>query len=143
MDCPVVVSTRLPHLYRGQAHHGEDRANELKEKSLDVYSKAAAYGRERGIIIADTKFEWGCRPNGDVVLADEVLTPDSSRFWPVSEYAPGKSQSSFDKQFVRDYLLSTDWDRTPPAPELPDEIIQGTSAKYREIYERMTGRTWK
>ena len=121
---------------------GEDRANELAQKSLEVYSKAAAYGLERGIIIADTKFEWGCRSNGDVVLADEVLTPDSSRFWPVSQYAPGKSQSSFDKQYVRDYLLSTDWDRTPPAPELPAEIVRGTSAKYREIYERITGKTW-
>ena len=122
---------------------GEERARILRDKSIEVYRKAAEYARSKGIIIADTKFEWGVRPDtGEIVLADEVLTPDSSRFWPVDSYEPGKSQPSFDKQFVRDYLLSTDWDRTPPAPELPEEIVRGTSAKYIEIYERMTGKTW-
>ena len=121
---------------------GQERADELKEKSLAVYSKAAEYAIERGIIIADTKFEWGARSStGELVLADEVLTPDSSRFWPESEYASGKSQPSFDKQFVRDYLLSTDWDKTPPAPSLPEEVIKETSAKYREIAERLAGRS--
>lgn len=122
---------------------GEERANELKTRSLEVYSKAAAFALEHGIIIADTKFEWGIRPStGELVLADEVLTPDSSRFWPESDYAPGRSQSSFDKQFVRDYLLSTDWDKTPPAPRLPAEVIRETSSKYREIFERLTTKSF-
>jgi len=121
---------------------GEERANELRTKSLEVYTKAADYARERGIILADTKFEWGTRSEGTLVLADEVLTPDSSRFWPGDLYEEGKSQPSFDKQFVRDYLLGTDWDRTPPAPDLPAEIVQGTADKYREIYERITGKSW-
>ncbi|MCZ6794657.1 MAG: phosphoribosylaminoimidazolesuccinocarboxamide synthase [Planctomycetota bacterium] len=122
---------------------GEERAADLRERSIRVYRQAAAYARSRGIIVADTKFEWGVRPgSGEVVLADEVLTPDSSRFWPADEYVPGRSQASFDKQYVRDYLLSTDWNRQPPAPDLPEEVVRGTSSRYREIYERLTGRDW-
>ena len=122
---------------------GQERADEMKAKSLEVYFKAAEYARTRGIIIADTKFEWGVRPStGELVLADEVLTPDSSRFWPMDLYEPGKSQPSFDKQYVRDHLLSTDWDKTPPAPKLPDEVTGYTTTKYREIFELLTGRDW-
>ena len=122
---------------------GAQRAAELRQRSIDVYRKASEYARSRGIIIADTKFEWGVRPAGqELVLADEVLTPDSSRFWPVDGYEPGKAQPSFDKQYVRDYLLSTSWDRRPPAPELPEEVVRGTSARYQEIYEKLTGKPW-
>jgi len=129
---------------------GEARAVELRDKTLDVYRKASEYARKRGIIIADTKFEWGIPPGAPVddpkaapaVLADEILTPDSSRFWPESEYRPGGSQPSFDKQYVRDYLLTLDWDKTPPAPQLPAEVIERTSAKYREIFKRLTGQSW-
>ncbi len=129
---------------------GEARAVELRDKTLSVYQAAAEYARKRGIIICDTKFEWGIplgAPQDDpqaapAVLADEVLTPDSSRFWPESEYKPGRGQPSFDKQYVRDYLLTLDWDQTPPAPKLPPDVIEHTSAKYREIYKRLTGRKW-
>jgi phosphoribosylaminoimidazole-succinocarboxamide synthase len=122
---------------------GEERATELRSRSLEVYSRATAHALSRGILIADTKFEWGSRPEGGpVVLADEVLTPDSSRFWDKETYSPGKSQPAFDKQFVRDYLLTLDWDRTPPGPVLPDEVVKETSRRYREIYERLTGRRW-
>ncbi len=121
---------------------GQARAEELREKSLAVYGKAAEWARARGIIIADTKFEWGVRPNGELVLADEVLTPDSSRFWPADLYVPGKSQPSFDKQYVRDWLLGSAWNRQPPVPELPDEVVAETSRKYREIYEKLTGKSW-
>ena len=122
---------------------GQERADEMKQKSLEVYFKAAEYARTRGIIIADTKFEWGVRSStGKLVLADEVLTPDSSRFWPMDLYEPGKSQTSFDKQYVRDQLLSTDWDKTPPAPNLPEEVTAYTTSKYREIFELLTGRDW-
>lgn len=122
---------------------GPDRAMQLRDQTLDVYSRAADYARERGIILADTKLEWGVsQADGPLVLADEVLTPDSSRFWPADQYTPGKSQPSFDKQYVRDYLRGLDWDRTPPGPELPEEIVQETSRLYIEIYERLTGESW-
>ncbi len=122
---------------------GEKRAQELKEKTLEVYRKAAEYASPRGIMLADTKLEWGVRPEGGpIVLADEVLTPDSSRFWPADAYQPGQSQPSFDKQYVRDYLLTLSWDRTPPGPELPPHVIAETSRKYSEIYERLTGQKW-
>jgi phosphoribosylaminoimidazole-succinocarboxamide synthase len=121
---------------------GEARAAELRDRSLRVYREAAEYARSRGIILADTKFEWGASRSGELVLADEVLTPDSSRFWAADDHAPGKPQTSFDKQYVRDYLLSTDWNREPPAPELPAEVARETSARYREIFERLTGRKW-
>src|SRR6185503_4385718 len=129
---------------------GAARAEELRGKSIEVYRRAAEHALKRGIIICDTKFEWGIprgAPTGDpraapAVLADEVLTPDSSRFWPQDGYRPGRSQPSFDKQYVRDYLLTLKWDKRPPGPRLPAEVIEHTSQKYREIYERLTGRIW-
>jgi phosphoribosylaminoimidazole-succinocarboxamide synthase len=129
---------------------GGARAEELREKSIEVYRRAAEHAQKCGIIICDTKFEWGIprgAPAGDpraapAVLADEVLTPDSSRFWPKDGYRPGRSQPSFDKQYVRDYLLTLKWDKRPPGPRLPAEVIERTSQKYREIYERLTGRSW-
>jgi phosphoribosylaminoimidazole-succinocarboxamide synthase len=113
---------------------------ELRRVSIELYEHAAAHALERGIILADTKFEFGASPGAEVVLGDEVLTPDSSRFWPADEYEPGRSQSSFDKQYVRDWLDEQGWDHSPPAPRLPEEVIEGTTAKYREAYERITGR---
>lgn len=110
---------------------GMELASEIRNLSLAVYEKARAYAEMKGIIIADTKFEFG-RVDGRTILIDEILSPDSSRFWPVSEYSPGGSQPSFDKQFVRDYLDGLDWDKTPPAPELPEEIVAKTLEKYRE-----------
>ncbi|MDO8689614.1 MAG: phosphoribosylaminoimidazolesuccinocarboxamide synthase [Dehalococcoidia bacterium] len=117
---------------------GRALAEELREKSLSVYSYADAYARSRGIIIADTKMEFGLL-DGKVILIDELLTPDSSRFWPADQYRPGGSQLSFDKQFVRDWLVRSGWDREPPGPELPADIIEKTAQKYREIYRRLTG----
>ena len=114
-------------------------AQELRDKSLDVYQRGRAYAESRGIIIADTKFEWGL--SGDeIILIDEVLTPDSSRFWPQQGYQPGGSQPSFDKQFVRDYLETTGWNKQPPPPPLPPDVVRSTSEKYREAYQRLTGR---
>lgn len=118
---------------------GKDIAEKVKKTSIAVYKKASDYALSRGIIIADTKFEFGIF-NNEVILIDEVLTPDSSRFWPFDLYRPGRPQPSFDKQFVRDYLESVDWDKTPPAPTLPPEIIEKTSQKYLEAYRRLTGR---
>jgi len=113
---------------------------ELRRVSIELYEHARNHAYERGIIVADTKFELGSSPGAEVVLGDEVLTPDSSRFWPADEYEPGRGQASFDKQFVRDYLDEQDWDHSPPAPSLPPDVIAGTTAKYREAYERITGR---
>jgi phosphoribosylaminoimidazole-succinocarboxamide synthase len=118
---------------------GKDIAEKARDLSIRVYSFAREYARKRGIIIADTKFEFGTL-NGQLILIDEVLTPDSSRFWPADQYAPGKSQPSFDKQFVRDYLETLDWDKTPPAPALPEDVVQKTTAKYLEAYKSITGR---
>lgn len=119
---------------------GPKRAEELRQRSIDLYVRANAYAAQRGVILCDTKFEWGVDSDGgEALLADEALTPDSSRFWPGDLYAPGKSQPSFDKQFLRDWLLSTDWDKTPPPPPLPAEVIDGTRERYFEIYERLTG----
>ena len=118
---------------------GADLANQARELSLKIYREARAYARQRGIIIADTKFEFG-EFEGKLILIDEVLTPDSSRFWPADQYAPGKSQPSFDKQFVRDYLETLTWDKTPPGPMLPADVVTKTSAKYLEAYERLTGK---
>jgi phosphoribosylaminoimidazole-succinocarboxamide synthase len=118
---------------------GPDVAEELNRRSLAIYRRAAGYARERGIIIADTKFEFG-RTSDGLILIDEVLTPDSSRFWPAAQYQPGQGQPSFDKQFVRDWLLSTDWDRNSPPPPLPDDIAAKTRKKYVDAYERLTGR---
>ena len=123
---------------------GADVANELKTKSLEIYKAGAEFAATKGIIIADTKFEWGI--DGDkLILIDEVLTPDSSRFWPADQYEPGKGQPSYDKQFVRDYLSSTDWDKKSPPPKLPDEIVTKTREKYVEAFEQLTGKAfqWK
>lgn len=117
---------------------GRDRAYELRRLSLHIYQHAAEYAKAQGILLADTKFEFGLR-DGQVILADEVLTPDSSRFWPQDSYQPGRSQFSFDKQFVRDWLESTTWDKNSPPPELPAEIVQKTREKYIEAFERLTG----
>jgi phosphoribosylaminoimidazole-succinocarboxamide synthase len=121
---------------------GKDITGKLKDISLQIYKKASQYAQDRGIIIADTKFEFGL-DNDKVILIDEVLTPDSSRFWPKEEYEPGKSQPSFDKQFVRDYLESLDWDKTPPAPELPQDIVEKTSRKYQQVLRMLTGREFR
>jgi len=117
---------------------GKDIASKLKEISIAVYKKASAYAEDRGIIIADTKFEFGIYGN-NLILIDEALTPDSSRLWPKDKYQPGGPQPSFDKQFVRDYLDGLDWDKNPPAPGLPDEIIEKTSQKYLQAYRKFTG----
>jgi len=116
---------------------GSDMANLVRTISVRLYEQAAAYAQERGIIIADSKFEFGLDGAGELVLIDEVLTPDSSRFWPASEYAPGSSPPSFDKQFVRDYLETLDWNKKPPAPSLPPEVIQKTAEKYAEARSRL------
>ncbi len=116
---------------------GAERAEEISRVSVELYQKAADYARAKGIIIADTKFELG-EKDGSLILIDEVLTPDSSRFWPLDEYTPGKGQPSFDKQFLRDYLSSLDWDKTPPPPELPQEIIERTRSRYEEALARIT-----
>jgi phosphoribosylaminoimidazole-succinocarboxamide synthase len=117
---------------------GRDDAEKLRDLTLRLYSGARDHAGERGIIIADTKFEFG-RIDGEVVLCDEALTPDSSRFWPKAEYKPGGPQPSFDKQYVRDYLETLDWDKSPPGPELPDEVVEGTRRRYLEILEIVTG----
>jgi phosphoribosylaminoimidazole-succinocarboxamide synthase len=119
---------------------GERAANAMKVRTLAVYRYGRDYARDLGIIIADTKFEFGWLDD-EIILIDEALTPDSSRFWPADEYEPGRSQRSFDKQFVRDYLKEIGWDKAPPAPELPEDVVQKTSEKYIEAFERVTGRT--
>jgi len=123
---------------------GAETATDLRDRSIDIYQRGAAYALGRGIIIADTKFEWGWF-DGEVILIDEVLTPDSSRFWPADKYAPGGSQPSFDKQFVRDWLSTTDWDKNSPPPPLPADVVAKTREKYIEAYEQLTGKTfaWK
>ena len=117
---------------------GDELAAQVRDVSLEIYTSCAGYALERGIIIADTKFEFGLDEEDRLVLIDEVLTPDSSRFWPTASYAPGNSPASFDKQFVRDYLETLDWDKTPPGPALPAEVIEKTAAKYREAQTRLT-----
>ncbi len=118
---------------------GRETAEKLRQGALAVYRKAADYARSRGIIICDTKFEWG-RADGRILLVDEVLTPDSSRFWPADGYRPGRAQPSFDKQYVRDWLLSAGWNREPPVPPLPEEVVRKTSEKYLQAYEILTGK---
>jgi phosphoribosylaminoimidazole-succinocarboxamide synthase len=114
----------------------------IREKTLRLYSKAAAHAAARGVIIADTKFEFGQMEDGSIILIDEVLTPDSSRFWPADQYLPGRDQPSFDKQFVRNYLETLRWDKQPPAPPLPEDVVAGTRKRYVEAYEKLTGRAW-
>jgi phosphoribosylaminoimidazole-succinocarboxamide synthase len=117
---------------------GEERYRAAKDASLALYRFASEHAEARGIIVADTKFEFGVTPDGAVVLGDEVLTPDSSRFWPSAEYAPGGPQPSFDKQFVRDWCVETGWDKEAPGPDLPDDVVAGTRARYIEAFERLT-----
>lgn len=121
---------------------GADVAEELRRRSVAVYQRGAEWAASRGVIIADTKFEWGFR-EGKWILVDEVLTPDSSRFWPADRWQPGRSQPSFDKQYVRDWLETCDWDKTPPPPALPPEVAEGTRDRYLEAFERITGRPFE
>jgi phosphoribosylaminoimidazole-succinocarboxamide synthase len=118
---------------------GDETAAALRDLTLELYTTAADFARERGIIIADTKFEFGFDSDGRIVWMDEALTPDSSRFWPADEYQPGRSPASYDKQYVRDWLEASGWDKEPPAPELPAEVVEGTLARYREAYRLLTG----
>jgi phosphoribosylaminoimidazole-succinocarboxamide synthase len=118
---------------------GAERLGEVEQTALDLYRLASRHAAERGILIADTKFEFGLDPEGRLVLADEAFTPDSSRFWPADEYEPGRPPPSFDKQFVRDYCEDVGWDKTAPGPDLPDDVVTGTRARYIEAFERLTG----
>ena len=118
---------------------GRERLEEVERVAIALYRLASAYAAERGILIADTKFELGLDPDGQLVLADEAFTPDSSRFWPADEYEPGRPQPSFDKQFVRDYCETLGWDKTDPGPALPEDVVAGTRARYVEAFERLTG----
>jgi phosphoribosylaminoimidazole-succinocarboxamide synthase len=125
-----------------RASVGGDRAEELRRVTLEIYARGAAVAADRGIIVADTKLEFGTAPDGTLLLADEVLTPDSSRFWPADGWRPGRAQFSFDKQYVRDWAVSTGWDKKAPAPEVPAEVVERTRARYIEVYERLTGLEW-
>jgi phosphoribosylaminoimidazole-succinocarboxamide synthase len=116
-----------------------DLMGRLRDASIALYEFAAAHARDRGVILADTKFEFGLDDNGELVVGDEVLTPDSSRYWPADGYEPGRSQPSFDKQYVRDWASGSGWDKTPPAPELPEDVVAGTRQRYEDAYERITG----
>jgi len=123
---------------------GAELSTELRQRSIDLYTRGADFARGRGIIIADTKFEFGM-VDDELILIDEVMTPDSSRFWPADQYKPGKAQPSYDKQFVRDWLLQSGWDKNSPPPELPANIVENTRAKYIEAFEKLTGEklAWK
>ena len=120
----------------------DDLMRRVRDASVALYVFAAEHARERGVILADTKFEFGLDDDGELVVGDEVLTPDSSRYWPADGYEPGRSQPSFDKQYVRDWASGTGWDKTPPAPEIPDDVVAGTRAKYVEAYEKITGESF-
>ena len=119
---------------------GDDVAETLRNTSLRLYTAASEYASKRGIIIADTKFEFGRDSAGRIILIDEALTPDSSRFWPADEYEPGRAQRSFDKQDVRDYLENSGWDKLPPAPQLPREVAEATTSRYLKVHQLLTGR---
>ncbi len=121
---------------------GEDVFGRLRDAALTIYARGAELAQARGIILADTKLEFGLAPDGELLIIDEVLTPDSSRYWPAEDYVPGGSPPSFDKQYVRDYYLTLDWDRTAPAPRLPEAVVAGTRARYVEAYERLTGKSF-
>ncbi|WP_328644241.1 phosphoribosylaminoimidazolesuccinocarboxamide synthase [Amycolatopsis sp. NBC_00348] len=121
---------------------GEDTAKRLRELTLEIYAKGAEHAAAQGVIIADTKLEFGFDGEGTLTLGDEVLTSDSSRFWPADEWEPGRPQHAFDKQFVRDWSRGTGWDQTPPGPEIPADIVEQTRQRYTEVYERITGKTW-
>ena len=120
---------------------GVDKAGQLRDLTLEIYQRGAELAAERGIIVADTKVEFGWAPDGTLILADEVLTPDSSRFWPADEWEPGRPQRSYDKQYVRDWATSTGWDKQPPAPEIPAEVVAATQARYLDAYTHITGLT--
>ncbi|MBC3194113.1 phosphoribosylaminoimidazolesuccinocarboxamide synthase [Pseudonocardia sp. C8] len=122
---------------------GADVATRLRDLTLEVYRRGAESAAQGGILVADTKLEFGRDATGEIVLGDEVLTPDSSRFWPVDSYEPGRPQFSFDKQYVRDWSASLDWDRTAPGPEVPDDVVQVVRDRYAEVYRRITGKTWE
>ena len=124
------------------AEIGDEPADELRRLTLEVYTRGAAIAAARGIVVADTKLEFGRTPDGTLLLADEVLTPDSSRFWPLDQWEPGRAQFSFDKQLVRDWSLRSGWDKRPPAPEIPGDVVELTRARYIEVYERITGETY-
>ncbi|MEJ3743935.1 phosphoribosylaminoimidazolesuccinocarboxamide synthase [Actinomycetes bacterium KLBMP 9797] len=124
------------------AEVGADTAAELRRITLAVYRRGAEIAEQRGVIVADTKIELGWAPDGALVLADEVLTSDSSRFWPADSWQPGRVQFSFDKQFLRNWATSTGWDKRPPAPEVPEDVVAATRARYVDVYERLTGRAW-
>ena len=119
---------------------GREVADELRRRTIDIYRRGAEYAKSRGIILADTKFEWGRTPQGELILIDEVLTPDSSRFWPLDSYRPGANPPSFDKQFVRDWLDTTKWDKNSPPPAVPPDVVEKTRAKYLEALKRLTGK---
>jgi len=121
---------------------GRERAEQLRELTLDIYRRGAEHAAEQGIIVADTKLEFGVDADGVLTLGDEVLTSDSSRFWPADQWEPGRPQYAFDKQFVREWANTTDWDRTAPGPEIPADVVAATRQRYAEAYERITGRTW-
>ncbi|HET6290295.1 MAG TPA: phosphoribosylaminoimidazolesuccinocarboxamide synthase [Amycolatopsis sp.] len=121
---------------------GKETADRIRDLTLEVYTKGAEHAAKNGIIIADTKIEFGFDAEGVLTLGDEVLTSDSSRFWPADDYEPGRTQHAFDKQFVRDWSTTTGWDKTPPGPAIPDEIVEATRKRYTEVYERITGKTW-
>jgi phosphoribosylaminoimidazole-succinocarboxamide synthase len=126
------------------AEIGKDTADRLREVTLQIYRVGADIAADRGVIIADTKLEFGRTPNGELVLADEVLTSDSSRYWPADQWKPGGSQYAMDKQFVRDWSSTiTGWDRTPPGPPIPDDVVEATRDRYIQVYERITGKTWE
>lgn len=124
------------------AQEGQETADQLRDLTVELYTRGAERAAEHGIIIADTKFEFGFDSAGTLTLADEVLTSDSSRFWPATEWEPGRAQRSFDKQFVRDWSLSTGWDKTEPGPAMPPEIVEATRRRYIEVYELITGKEW-
>ncbi|GAB3748063.1 phosphoribosylaminoimidazolesuccinocarboxamide synthase [Microlunatus parietis] len=121
---------------------GAETAEKLRSLTLDLYTRAAELARSRGVIIGDTKFEFGRTPDGEILLADEIFTPDSSRFWAAEEWEPGRPQNYLDKQYLRNWVETTDWDKTPPAPELPAEVVAETRRRYIAMYERFTGNTW-
>jgi phosphoribosylaminoimidazole-succinocarboxamide synthase len=121
---------------------GKETAERMRELTIDLYSTGAEHAATNGIIIADTKFEFGRSSDGVLTLGDEVLTSDSSRFWPADQWQPGRPQYAFDKQFVRDWAAGTGWDKTPPGPAVPDEIVAATRQRYTEVFERITGETW-
>jgi phosphoribosylaminoimidazole-succinocarboxamide synthase len=124
------------------AEVGDATAEALRSLTLEIYRRGAERARSSGIIVADTKLEFGLAPDGALTLADEVLTPDSSRFWPAQTWRPGRAQHAYDKQFVRDWAASTGWDRTPPAPEVPADVVAATRARYVDAYEKITGQVW-